>query len=73
MANSAPSMGARTRAPITLLSIRQACREHGIPPSSFGRQAVRDPRFVHDLELGRTPKPETEARIAAFIANLGRA
>lgn len=51
-------------------SIHRACREHGIPVSRFGRMAMRDPRFVHDLHLGRTPRPATEARVLRFIESL---
>ncbi|GAA4818202.1 hypothetical protein GCM10023232_13490 [Sphingosinicella ginsenosidimutans] len=37
------------------------------PPARFGRDAAHDPRFVFDLRNGRTPRPETEARIAAWL------
>ena len=51
-------------------SIHTACRKHRIPASTFGRRAVRDPRFVHDLHRGRTLRPATEARVLRFIESL---
>ena len=35
--------------------------------TAFGREAVRDPRFVFDLRLGREPRRETERRVIAFL------
>jgi hypothetical protein len=40
-------------------------RLSGIAPSRLGRDAVKDPRFVHDLRLGRAPRPKTLARVVA--------
>ncbi len=40
-------------------------------PARFGRDVVRDPRFVFDLRKGREPRPATEARVRAFL-ELGR-
>lgn len=37
-------------------------------PSTFGRVAVGDPRFVKDLREGRQPRSTTEARVKALIA-----
>ena len=37
-------------------------------PTRFGREAVRDPRLVHDLRRGREPGAKMIARIEAFIA-----
>lgn len=53
-------------API-LRSIEQYCVDHGVAPTMFGRAAVKDPRLVGDLRLGRQPKPETVNRIASYI------
>ncbi len=36
-------------------------------PTRFGRDAVRDPRFVFDLRNGREPGPHIVSRVAAFI------
>ncbi len=54
---------------MTLLrQIEAYLRATGIAPARFGREAMGDPRFVFDLRKGRTPRPETEARIGAWIA-----
>jgi len=36
-------------------------------PTRFGRNAVRDPRFVFDLRRGREPRPPTERRLIAYL------
>ena len=51
-----------------LIEIDRYCRRTGLPPSKFGRMAVRDPRLIHDLKMGRQPGPAIRARIAAFMA-----
>jgi hypothetical protein len=43
-------------------------RRTQMPPTKFGRLAVRDPRLVKDLRNGREPRPATIARIEAFLA-----
>jgi hypothetical protein len=73
-----PNDGATPRQPLRPVSrmaeiVTQACAQHAIPPTRFGRQAVGDPRLVSDLQNGRTLRPSTEAKVAAFIANLGEA
>jgi hypothetical protein len=52
-----------------LRQIEKFLRETGMPWTKFGRLAAHDPRFVEDLRNGRTPRPETEARIVRFIAS----
>ena len=53
---------------MTLLRrIERYLNETATPPARFGRDAAGDPRFVFDLRNGRTPRPQTEARIAAWI------
>ena len=47
--------------------IERYLRETGTPAARFGREAVRDPRFVFDLRLGREPRVETEQRVRAFL------
>jgi hypothetical protein len=54
-----------------LARIDRACREHDIPPSMFGRRALGDPRFYSDLMRGRSLRPQTTAKINAFIVSLG--
>lgn len=59
---------------MTLLgSIERYLKKTGVPPSRFGREAVGDPRLVHDLRLGREPRPAMIARVSAFIAAQGEA
>ncbi len=53
---------------MTLLRrIERYLRETDTPATRFGRDAVRDPRFVFDLRLGREPRIETERRVHAFL------
>jgi len=47
--------------------IERFLRKSRMPYSLFGRRAVNDPRFVHDLRNGREPGPKTEARVQAFM------
>ena len=50
-----------------LRQIERYIRLSGMPPTRFGREAMGDPRFVHDLRLGREPRPKTAARVAAWL------
>ena len=53
------------------IAISTALRRHGIPPTRFGREAVRDPRFVLDImRHDRQPRPKMEQRVRAYIAAL---
>jgi len=53
---------------MTLLRrIERYLRTTRTPATSFGREAVRDPRFVFDLRQGREPRPQTERRVLAFL------
>ena len=36
-------------------------------PTRFGRDAVRDPRFVFDLRRGREPRQKTIAKVRSFL------
>jgi 2,4-dienoyl-CoA reductase-like NADH-dependent reductase (Old Yellow Enzyme family) len=38
-----------------------------LAPTRFGREALNDPRFVHDLRKGSEPRPKTEARVRKFM------
>lgn len=51
-----------------LMQIERFLRRTNMPPTLFGRLAVRDPRFVLDLRMGREPRAATAARVAAFMA-----
>lgn len=50
-----------------LRSIEIFLREHDMLPSTFGREAANDPRFVFDLRNGRTPRPATERRVRDWM------
>lgn len=39
----------------------------GAAPTMFSREATNDPRFVFDLRNGREPRPETAARVNAWL------
>ena len=42
-------------------------RQTKMPQTTFGRLATNDPRFVFDLQKGRTPRPSTEQRVEHFM------
>jgi 2,4-dienoyl-CoA reductase-like NADH-dependent reductase (Old Yellow Enzyme family) len=50
-----------------LRQVEKYLRRSGTPATRFGREAVRDPRFVFDLRRGRDPRTETAARVLAYI------
>ena len=57
----------------TLLQrIEAFLKESAMPPSVFGRYAVRDPRLVSDLRSGRQPGRTIVCRVEHFM-NTGRA
>jgi hypothetical protein len=42
-----------------------------VPPSTFGRMAVGDPRFVDDLRSGRRPRRQTLERVYTYLVSAG--
>ena len=50
-----------------LREIEGYIRNNGSTPARFGRDVVRDPRFVFDLRNGREPRPSTVARVRAYL------
>jgi 2,4-dienoyl-CoA reductase-like NADH-dependent reductase (Old Yellow Enzyme family) len=42
-------------------------RRSGMAPTRFGREAVRDPRFVFDLRKGREPRQRIVNRVCAYL------
>ncbi len=52
-----------------LADIQRFLQRSGMPPTSFGRDALGDPRFVFDLRKGRQPGAKVSARAYAFIAD----
>lgn len=43
-----------------------------VPPSTFGRMVVGDPRFVRDLRSGRRPRRKTQDRVQAYLASISK-
>jgi len=39
----------------------------GVSPSTFGRLAVGDPRFVQDLRSGRRSRRKTQERVMVYL------
>jgi hypothetical protein len=50
-----------------LHSIETFLRRTGMPPTRFGRDAVRDPRLVFDLRRGREPTERMRRRVEHFM------
>ena len=50
-----------------LREVEKFLRHTDVPPTRFGREAMGDPRFVHDLRNGRDPRPGTVARVRAYL------
>lgn len=65
-----PSDGGVISAAELLERIERALKRHAIPHTRFSRDAVRDPRLVHDMRLGREPRERTRARLLATLNHL---
>ena len=50
-----------------LRDVEKFLRQSEVPPTRFGREAMGDPRFVFDLRNGRDPRPQTIARVRAYL------
>ncbi len=48
-------------------SIERFLRENAMPPTLFGRRAMRDPRFVFDLRQGRQPGRRVQCKAEHFM------
>lgn len=46
-------------------------RDSEMPPTTFGRLALGDPRFVLDLRNGRIPRDKTMLKAQKFITAWG--
>ncbi len=55
-----------------LRDIEKYLRSSNTTPTRFGRDAVRDPRFVLDLRNGREPRRCTVMRVLTYIARQTR-
>lgn len=47
--------------------LRRYCDDHDIRPSRFGRDAVKDPRIITDVQGGRILRARTIARLNAAL------
>lgn len=57
---------------MTLLErIENHLRDNDISVTTFGREAVGDPRFVLDLRKGRNPRRKTVLRLEAYLSERG--
>jgi hypothetical protein len=56
---------------VLIRKIEKFLSDTGMAWTRFGRLATKDPRFVEDLRNGRTPRPETQARVEKFISSYG--
>ena len=50
-----------------LRRIERFLRKSDMPATRFGRETVRDPRFVFDLRSGREPRSETVRRVHDWL------
>lgn len=50
-----------------ITQIERYLRDTGMAATRFGRLAVRDPRFVLDLRLGREPGARVRERVEHFM------
>ena len=55
-----------------LRRIESHLRRSGVTATRFGRDAVRDPRFVFDLRNGREPGSAVVSRVSAYIEERDR-
>jgi hypothetical protein len=53
---------------MVLRKVEKFLRRTEMPPTKFGRLAVKDPRLVRDLRNGREPGANMVRRIEAFLA-----
>jgi len=53
-----------------LREVEKFLRQNDTAPTRFGREVVGDPRFVFDLRKGRDPRPQTIARVRAYLEAL---
>jgi hypothetical protein len=51
-----------------LREIEKFLRRTDVAATRFGRDVVGDPRFVFDLRNARHPRPQTVAKVRAYLA-----
>lgn len=50
-----------------LAQIKRFCKQHDIPPTTFGRMAIGDGNLVTNLEANRSLTLKTAGRVIAFM------
>jgi hypothetical protein len=66
--NSGAESQLERKIPVHLLTeVEKYLRISRIPAARFGREVMRDPRFVFDLRNGREPRDRTITRVRAFL------
>lgn len=50
-----------------LREVEKFLRASEISAARFGREAMRDPRFVFDLRKGREPRHRTVTKVLAYL------
>lgn len=50
-----------------LKDVEKYLHAHDMSPARFGREAMKDPRFVFDLRAGREPRAQTVRRVRAYL------
>jgi 2,4-dienoyl-CoA reductase-like NADH-dependent reductase (Old Yellow Enzyme family) len=50
-----------------LRDVENFLKSRNFSAARFGREALRDPRFVFDLRNGREPRQMTVTRVRAFL------
>lgn len=53
-----------------LRDVEKFLRTNNFSAARFGREAVRDPRFVFDLRNGREPRANTVERVRAYLEHI---
>jgi hypothetical protein len=50
-----------------IMTVERFLRETGLAATTFGRLAMRDPRFVLDLRVGRQPGSSVRCKVEHFM------
>lgn len=56
-----------------LQRVERFIKERRMPPTRFGREALRDPCFVFDLRDGREPRARTTKRVLDYLEREAKA
>lgn len=50
-----------------LHDVEKFLKNSNMPPAKFGREAMKDPRFVFDLRNGREPSARTVKKVRDYL------